>query len=155
MAFSGTYADSADLTAYIAGLTFDDESVAEVILANAETDIDSILGGDPVPDGSERKLDPDDLSWDEARALKRATCAQFEYRLEMGEAFFVRPQFDSVSGPDFSTSGQAPYIGPKAMRELSGSGLMQNTTSVAFKRRNAVPPWAPFAWNLPDPTDWN
>lgn len=58
-------------------------------------------------------------------ALKRATCAQAEYRDQMGEDFYIRAQYQSVSGPEFQTTGALPLISPKARRELSGSGLIQ------------------------------
>jgi hypothetical protein len=58
-------------------------------------------------------------------ALKRATCAQAEYRDQMGEDFYIRAQYQSVSGPEFHTTGALPLIGPKARRELNGSGLIQ------------------------------
>ena len=58
-------------------------------------------------------------------ALKRATCAQAEYRDQMGEDFYIRAQYASVTGPEFQTTGQLPLIGPKVRRELNGSGLIQ------------------------------
>jgi hypothetical protein len=56
----------------------------------------------------------------------------------MGEEFFVKAQYQSLSGPDFSTSGRLPRIGPKVWDELVrcdlldyansyGSVLMSNT----------------------------
>lgn len=61
----------------------------------------------------------------QASALKRAACAQAEYRDAMGEDFFIRAQYASVHGPEFQTTGWLPIIGPKVKRELNGSGLIQ------------------------------
>lgn len=58
-------------------------------------------------------------------ALRRATCAQAEYRDQMGEDFYIRAQYASVTGPEFTTTGRLPLIGPKVRRELNGSGLIQ------------------------------
>src|SRR6476661_3140803 len=88
------------------------------------------------------KFIPDELEDDDREALKRATCAQAEYRVEMGPAFFRRPRFDKTSGPDFETEGQAPIVGPAAMRELTYSRLLRLTTATGDRRHPAdLPPW--------------
>jgi hypothetical protein len=71
------------------------------------------------------KFDPlSQLTSVQALALKRATCAQAEYRFEMGEEFFVQAQYGQVSGPDFSQTGKLPRVGPTAVQELQGYGLL-------------------------------
>lgn len=60
-------------------------------------------------------------------ALKRATCAQAEYRAQMGERFFIEAQYSRVSGPDFSQQGTLPRIGPKVYAELQGFGLLSES----------------------------
>lgn len=70
------------------------------------------------------KVDPTLLAPRQITALNRATCAQAEYRYDMGPQFFRRSQFSSVSGPVFNTQGKLPLIGPKVRRELTQSGLV-------------------------------
>lgn len=80
-----------------------------------------------------RKVDPlTDLNANQQLYLANATAAQVEYRFSMGEAFFVRPQYQSVRGPDFSYQGKLPMIGPKVRRELTNTGLIRvNARAVA------------------------
>lgn len=87
-----------------------------------------------------RKVNPlVDLNENQALALAYATCAQVEFRNAMGEDYFVRPQFDSVKGPDFTTAGRLPMIGPKVKRELSGTGLiLKGGRAVAGAGRRGV-----------------
>lgn len=66
----------------------------------------------------------------ERAVLTAATCAQTEYRILMGERFFVKAQRQSEKGPDFEVKGSLPRIGPKVWDELrraptlgSGGGL--------------------------------
>ena len=99
------------------------------VLQRAERDIDSMVGAWPVQDnglkfGSPRTLNEADLSTAQKQALMRATAAQAEYRLKMGEEFFVMAQREEVRGPDFTTKGRLPYIAPKVTRELVPSGLL-------------------------------
>src|SRR5947209_3258876 len=106
------YATVADAQAYIEGYVPDDPNQAERDLERAERDIDNLFFR-PNTLVNGRRLDPTLLTVDELAALKNAVCAQFEYRLEMGRKFFVRAQWNSVNGPDFTTTGKLPYIGPK------------------------------------------
>lgn len=80
-----------------------------------------------------------DTDRNQTLALSRATCAQVEYRNQQGEAFFVRSQYESVRGPDFTTQGKLPYIAPKAFRELAQTGLaFRQGRAVAGSRRFGV-----------------
>lgn len=120
-----TYATVDDFTLYTA-LAVGDHEDLQATLDVAERDVDSILI--PLAAGARQsnglKLDPEALlDWQQA-ALRRATCAQGEYRLAMGADFFIRAQHTTVRGPDFSTSGQLPYIGPKVYRELTETGFV-------------------------------
>jgi hypothetical protein len=92
-----------------------------------------------------RKVDPTWLLPYQIRALVRATCAQAEYRNQMGTNFFVREQFDSVSGPVFNTKGKLPIIGPKVRRELSQSGLLM-TGARASPGRSRRPSGIGVGW---------
>ena len=126
-----TYAQKQDCLDYTAGLTVDNDADFDKLIERAEDDIDSLLGDHPLDEATGRKLIFGDLTFGKARAVTRAVCAQVEYRIEMGEAFFVRGQVDESSGPDFSRKGKLPYIGPKVARELGGAGLSRITTGRA------------------------
>jgi hypothetical protein len=131
-----TYATKADCLAYIEGLTVDDDAAFDRVIERAEDQIDRVLGQE-VPVAGGRKYSGSTLTALEARtreALKRAVCAQVEYRIEMGERFFTRAQHESVSGPDFTTQGKLPRIGPKVWEELRSSGLARMTTSIGGDR---------------------
>jgi hypothetical protein len=120
-----TYATLADLKAYTDLAEGVSDADLQKALDRAERDVDQALAEPPARQSSGLKYDPAKLTpaWAEG-PLNRATCAQAEYRLTMGEEFFIRPQHDTVRGPDFATSGQLPYLAPKAARELSGTGLL-------------------------------
>ena len=122
-----TYATRADCLAYTEGLVVEDNAAFDRLIERAEDDIDNIAGPLPVDEGTGRKFVPANMSTGSAAALRRATCAQAEYRVEMGEAFFTRAQFPESSGPDFSRKGTLPYFAPKAARELRSTGLLRAT----------------------------
>jgi hypothetical protein len=125
-----TYATAAEARTYT-GLSSAElpDSTAERLLEQAERDVDYACGGFFYPDTGLMfdllAVAPSTaaLTVGQKRALSRATCAQVEYRLAKGEEFFVLPQYELVSGPDFEHRGQLDYIGPKVYRELAGSGL--------------------------------
>lgn len=86
--------------------------------------------------------------------LLNATCAQAEYRDQMGEDFYIKAQWDSVSGPEFRTTGRLPLIGPKAMRELQGSGLIQYSGRARITTRaGRTYAYMPVG-GTPIPDDW-
>ncbi|MEJ7786558.1 MAG: hypothetical protein WKF96_17285 [Solirubrobacteraceae bacterium] len=117
------YASQADLEGYIEGWVTTDPAALERLLERAERDIDTLLGDYDRQPGTDRKLDPAALTTHQAYALRRATCAQAEYRIAMGEEFFVQAQYTYVSGPDFSRRGELPRIGPKVLGELADCGF--------------------------------
>lgn len=126
-----TYAQTSDFEAYVEGWQTDDAGALERVLERAEEDIDDMLSGDYLTVNG-RKRDPsvsavNPMTVNEIKYLMRATCAQAEYRIVQGEDFFVQTQYDSVSGPDFSTSGKRPRIGPKTRRELARGRLITAT----------------------------
>lgn len=119
------------------------------LIERAQLDIDSLLGPWTIIESGTYaglKLDVTTLDYAQRAALARATVQQVLYRLEMGEQFFVRPQFDSVSGPEFSTEGAAPRVGPAARQELSGLGLIRKSFGVGASR--PVPSWLDFSYNI-------
>lgn len=95
-----------------------------------------------------RHIDPtaSDINENQLVALSNATCAQVEYRNAMGEAFFVRAQYDQVRGPDFTTTGKLPFLGPKTKRELTQSGLMYHgaRAKAAYSRRGVGRGWPTY-----------
>lgn len=100
------------------------------------------------------RINPYFLSAYDNQKLKDATCAQAEYRNTMGEEFFRRAQWSSVSGPEFKTTGKLPLIGPKVMTELSGTDLVQRGArarpgTIVGRQIVYVP-----AGTTPIPDDW-
>lgn len=144
-----TYATRADCLDYIEGLTIDDNDVFDRLIERAERDVDNAVGAVPLDPDTGLKFVPARLTSGDARTLMRATCAQVEYRLTMGEDFFIRPQYGKTKGPEFETEGALPIVGPKTWRELEGSGLLKLTTSWAASGGSA-PPWSDFAYNIND-----
>jgi hypothetical protein len=82
--------------------------------------------------GGGLKVDPWQLAPSDMMALRRATCAQAEYRDQMGESFFTMAQWMSVSGPEFRTTGRRPRIGPRVMDELASTDLIQRGARAAI-----------------------
>jgi hypothetical protein len=118
------YATLADFQLHVPTYVVTNNAALENVLKDAELDIDSLLGPYGLSEITGLKVDPlVDLDAPERVALARATCFQAEYRIEMGEEFFVKAQHNSVSGPHFSTTGKLPYVGPKVHRELPKTGL--------------------------------
>lgn len=120
------YAQISDFEAYVEGWVTTDSDALNRLLMRAEHDLDQRLFP-PVAQltVADRKVDPTTLTDEQTAALTAATCAQAEYRNAMGEDFFVRGQYESVSGPGgFSQKGRQPYIGPKVKAELAGTGLL-------------------------------
>lgn len=86
--------------------------------------------------------------------LRNATCAQAEYRDRMGEDFYIKAQWDSVTGPEFRTTGRLPLIGPKAQRELQGSGLIQYSARARITTRAGRSYAYQPVGDTPIPDDW-
>jgi len=125
---ASVYATVADVESFIEGWTTTDSAALDRLLDRASRDVDNLLGdyGDRQP-ATDLKLDPTTLTTHQAYALRRATCAQAEYRYEMGEEFFTRDQYGYVSGPDFQRRGSLARIGPKVLSELADSGFKMAT----------------------------
>lgn len=132
-----TYATAAQLRTYT-GLdnTALPDAAANALLNKAEDDIDALsVVNHSIDPTTERRFIPASLSTNEAMILRKATCAQAEYRREMGAEFFIRSQYKSVSGPDFSTTGILSYIGPAVYRHLAGSGFIRLSTTTTGQPR--------------------
>lgn len=121
-----TYATKAELDAYIEGGSGLDQATADRLLERAERDVDYAAGAWSIASTTTGlKFDPTTLPEWQKKALSRATCAQAEYRKTMGEDFMVKAQHATVRGPDFAVTGELPYIGPKALRELASGALLR------------------------------
>jgi hypothetical protein len=122
-----TYCQPADCELYTEGLEVNDVDAFERLIGRAEHDIDAQLPPAPLVPATGLKVDVDavGINPDWVTALNRATCAQVEYRIEMGEAFFARHQYAVTEGPEFTLTGQVPYIGPKVTQELVAAGWIQ------------------------------
>jgi hypothetical protein len=105
-----------------AGWEGSDPIVLESTIRKAERDIDEYLGLAATETGY--VYDPTQLDSLGKAALSRATCAQTEYRLVMGEPFFTGVTFGS-EGPDVSTKKTPPRVAPYAKRELIRASLVQ------------------------------
>ena len=139
-----TYATRADCTTYIEGLTINDATAFDRLIERAERDVDSAVGAYPLDETTGMKFTPGTMTARDKSDLRDAVCAQVEYRLEMGEEFFIRHQYKNVKGPEFETEGQLPKIGPKTWMELTSSNLLQLTTT--WNGKGDAPPWRDFAY---------
>lgn len=131
----GIYATVDQLRAY-ADLVGGDDGDLELVIERAERQIDSLLGPWPLQANGRKMGAPTgvnelDLTPDQANVLSAATCAQAEYRIQMGEPFFVKAQRTKVSGPEFTTEGKLPRIGPKVADELLAAPELRLRTARA------------------------
>lgn len=120
------YATQDDIAEYVIGsVDITDVDLAERLLEQCERELDTILIRNTWSWDDARKIDPAILAPYQATALRRATCAQFEYHRAMGEDFFVKPQPESVRQPEGGGyDGRLAIIAPKAYRELDSSDLL-------------------------------
>lgn len=142
-----TYATAAEVKDYtqLVDLAALGDADIDKLIDAAERDVDSAVGHFPIDDGETLKFAPiSKLDTTQRDTLKRATCAQVEYRYTMGPQFFIRAQRAKTKGPEFETEGALPEFGPGAWRELEGSGLLKLTTT--WSGRGAEPPWRDFAY---------
>lgn len=136
------YATVADLRGYSLSPLTDDDSYLEKILERAERDVDRNAGYWNVLTNG-RKFDPVSMEARKRQALARATCAQAEYRLQMGEAFFIEAVPASVSGDDTNYTGRPPRFGPKAREEMQDAQLIRAGGRTKRNRLAALyPDWA-------------
>jgi hypothetical protein len=133
-----TYATQVDFVQFVPGFVIEDVDALEQLLLDAENDIDAAVGRGNVI-GDNRKFDLDLMTDNEAYCLMRATCAQAEYRLHMGEQFFIEGRQKEVTGRDAKIQGPLPYIGPKAKIELTRGRLWKlngRLSGVALPNQN-------------------
>lgn len=120
-----TYATATDLAAYCAGnpeVSAPSGADGDRLLERAERDVDRAVGPWPLF-SSGRKFDPPQLTAPQREALKRATCAAAEYRLQLGEAELVGG--DEYLPAQLTPLRRAGRVSPKMLEELAGSGLVK------------------------------
>lgn len=135
------YATRAELDAYIEGGHGLGNDEADRLLERASRDVDAVLGPlAPIAAGDYEglKLDPTRLLDWEAEALSRATCAQAEYRQDVGEEAWVSAagNVKRESGPDFTLEyeeGGRPSgrVGVKVAAELEPIRHLRRMTGYA------------------------
>lgn len=136
-----TYAQLDDVTAY--GVVVEDPIAAQTLLDVCEREIDNVVTypfgplsrvmiAYPLRDlVTGLRIDPAQLLPYQTAALARAVAAQFEYHIAMGEDFFRLPQVAQVQNPEGGGyNGTLPRLGPKALRELQDSDLLNLTGTV-------------------------
>lgn len=120
-----TYATVAQLRAYVPASLQETDAELEALLVRCEREIDLSLPA-VADDDATHKILVNDLSIYASGTLTRAVCAQAEYHLHMGEAFFV--EGSSVpEGPDTNMGRVQPRIAPKAKYELIDGGFLFKT----------------------------
>jgi len=117
------YALGADFPSFVEGWFTTDAAALDRLLERAERDVDGLLGDYERVPATGLKLAPAALTTHQAYALRRATCAEAEYRFTMGEQFFVEDQYSFTAGPDFQRRGSLARVGPKVLSELADCGL--------------------------------
>lgn len=136
------YATVADFEEYVEGWETDNAQALERLLERASRDVDSLLTAWPVlTDGSRfgniaGDENPRGLSDHQVRALRRATCAQADYRFRRGEDRMAIPdRAKRRRGPDFeielteAAANDSERIGQQTRRELLGTGLRRATAN--------------------------
>lgn len=141
-----TYATQAQCLQEIEGLTVNDADAFDRVIERAERDIDRAVGVYSVDEITGRKFDPSTMVAVKRDGLMRATAAQVEYRIAMGDRFFIRPQYESTSGPDYSVQGKLQRLGPKATEELELGGFFRLSTTWGG-HNESDPPWHDFTHN--------
>lgn len=131
------YASRSQVEDYIGANLVGDTASIDFLLREATRDIDNFIGpslprqddgttfGDITLPGY---TNPHGMTDIQLKRISDATCAQAEYRLQMGYDFFVEDQRESVAGPGGMTeTGKVGRVGPKARAELAGTGLLKLT----------------------------
>jgi len=120
------YATIEDYTEYTGGAApteaSDEEAALLRALARASSQVDRVItwAGDR-DETNHLRINLEDANltdWDRV-CLVRATCAQAEYRLVMGEEFFLGGQHTETTTPDgWGMKGALPHISPAVWIEL-------------------------------------
>lgn len=122
---AAVYAAPEDVRAFcqVSGVAVPADAEVVSLIERAQIDVDLVCG--PWPRfSSGLRFDPPLLLAPAREALKRATCAQVEYLLEVGVRQLVAPD-DLLSVGGLSFAGRPlPRVGPRLLEELAGHGLI-------------------------------
>lgn len=141
-----TYAQVSDLRSYVPVTLPETNEQLTTLLRRCEVEIDEVIPRLYPDDEPGVKIVPGDETNLLLEGLRDATCAQAEYHLHMGEAFFVEA-YGASEGPDTSSKRKAPRISPKSMTELRRVGLVTMTGTMT--QVGGVQPTAGFSVSNP------
>lgn len=153
MGFDGTvvyYASPEDVRKY---LNITEDQMSDEILygpiQRAQEDVDAACGGLVVYPDTGLKFATatiDSLLSDiAALMLMKATCAQVEYRLTVGDDFLIRDQHESQSGPGYGTAGKLQKVSGRTYTYLRQGGFLQlhgrfvSGSQSSFNRSGSIP----------------
>jgi hypothetical protein len=117
------YVTGADFTAYVEGWVTDDAAALDRLLERAERDVEALFPLIPIVTTGTyagHRFDPAGLAAWELAALKRAVCAQAEYRFTIGEEALAGPTPGDVKGPDFEVSYPGGKGRPRYSSKIAG-----------------------------------
>lgn len=137
---TAVYATIADFEGYVEGWVTDNPAALQRTLDRAERDVNSYLKWTRFPYTAPQFVL---LAAEYQAGLRNAVCAQAEYRLLMGEEFFVETS-TPVSGPDYSSTRAPARFGPKARQELLDAEIISLTGPMG-RRVPAVTPQRRFS----------
>jgi hypothetical protein len=117
------YVTGADFTNYVEGWVTEDAAALDRLLTRAERDIENLFRAVPIIGTGTyagHRFDPAYLTVWEFDALKRAVCAQAEYRFTIGEEALAGPTPGDVKGPDFEITYPGGKGRPRYSEKLAG-----------------------------------
>jgi hypothetical protein len=134
----GRYAQQLDFEAYVEGWVTDDEAALDRYLERASRDVDRMVGAWLVDEDSGLKFgnivadeNPKDLSAHQLAALRRATCAQALYRINLDDA---RDVVASSSGAGSYPAGAVEVAGPEFRVRFADAASASSATTATADR---------------------
>lgn len=115
---------------YTAGFQVSSTAELDRVLERAERDVDDFVGPWSMDSTTGRKLTNAGLDANRLGLVKDAVCVQALWRIQVGEDEFINSQYDSVSGPDFSTQGKRSRTSPQAKRLLTQARVVRRGARV-------------------------
>lgn len=136
------YATRTDFENYVEGWVTDDAAALDRLLERAERDVEALFPLLPIVVAATAGVYQGHRFWPEAMladyelaALKRAVCAQAEYRFDVGEETIAGATPTKVTGPDFTVEHAAGPGG--ARRSYSGKLAVELAPLDRFRVRLA------------------
>ncbi len=136
MAITTYYATAVELQAELGvnSTTLPDES-AKALIRSSEGEIDYLIGARPTDTTTGRKVNSGDVeAWQWAK-VKRATLIIASDLYRNADALKA-PEWQSVSGPDFSFSGPLHAANRQAVNELDQSGVRRLSAMSTGQQRS-------------------